>query len=317
MGLASFLAVPRRVVLAGRPYAVCELRLRDLAELEAMALARPAADPRELLAAAQASPDPAARRRLLRRAYDAAEAVGFGGESTLAILDREAAARLMLRASLRKHRPRVGAGDLANLIAEMDEGDWARLDRVAFGGDARGAASAAIDAELGIVLPTPPEGDGLTWAEATVKLATKLRLGPARLASVGELTLSQVRALLGSDPSPATEVPPDRVAEVSKRRAEFWAEDTTTDGGPTVASRQIVVCDRCSAEIGGSLKAVLRVDHGPANLGRHDLCVGCVDALSAWMAETEQVGAEAEAPEAPESRPDPSPEVGPADRPAE
>jgi hypothetical protein len=313
MGLASFLGVPRRLVLAGVPYEATELRLRDLASLEALVLGRPGGDPWAALAGARAQGETAARRRLLRQAYDAAEAEadGIGGRGTLDALESDGAQMCLLRAVLRKHRPRPTTADLLSLIAAMSDDDRLQLERAAFGGDARSAAAAAIDAELGIVLPTPPDGDGPTWPEAAISLARKLRLSPARLASLGDLTLSQVRALLGGEGSPATEVPHDRIAQVSKLRSEFWAEEQQPDEAD-MATRQIIHCDRCGAECPHPA-VKLRIEHAEPARGPRDLCGGCAGELEGWMTPGEdETAPEPTAPQDPAPTPAPADEAQPA-----
>lgn len=131
--LATLYPQPRSLRLAGLDLVVAELRVKDVAELEAW-LAE-ASDPLRNLPHASDDPDPDSRPQRLDTAEQAAlvwpPAVGSPeADALLATLRGRVA---YLQVILSRENPDLVRDDYLTLARGMTSGEWASLDRVAWG----------------------------------------------------------------------------------------------------------------------------------------------------------------------------------------
>jgi hypothetical protein len=227
----------------GTALSVAPLTLRDLAELERWARRRlesrdPDATP-AILDRAASEADPDARRQLLARAYDAAEAgpVDFATPGVAAELGSIEGLAKILELAIRP----CPDPDLAlALAATLSPREWTRFNRVAWSVDPRVEAERAIDAEIGIEWPTG-------FREPHAMRASVWRVIEATgwtLAQIAGLTLGQWDQIRrGAEPDDNRIEPPPGVSwdELEERvqgpRRVFWAGiesngGEATNGGP-------------------------------------------------------------------------------------
>lgn len=224
MSLSSWFPGATPLVVAGRVVLASELRVRDLATIEAYTAARLGAPLAGLDAAADDYPD------RLRSLYDTLERwpPDVGSPETAAALfgDRRGLAfflALTLRAS------GLSADELDAVALEAEPDEVQEVERVAWGVQADHKADLVrlIDDHLGLPAfrprPTPMRGRPISWAQA---VGDAVDGDPRRVEAVGDLTLSQWRMLrcggeteLRDDPLPEDAELCDRVQDA---RREFW-----------------------------------------------------------------------------------------------
>lgn len=247
MSLATLFPVPRPLPIAGRPWYVHPLRLRDLAALESWATLA-LGDPFATLAEAQAIPETDARRAALKAVYESIEQSSDFWQSELAgLLSTRAGVAEQFRLTLRSGRGRRPSSRLAlRLACDVTADEYPAWEAVAWCADPLDAAAAAIDRELGV---TWPEGKAVAvdpdrptgWA-GSIYTAVAGVAGPHgmtggipwTLDQYGDLTLAQWRWIAsgGRPGHPVAEPkePPPGVPwkafdrQVMKPRRAFWAE---------------------------------------------------------------------------------------------
>jgi hypothetical protein len=221
---------PRPVILQGRLRIAAQLRVADLARLDAF-LAAQAGDPFAEFTRCEG----AERRNALRRAYDAAEKADMTSpiettEGRVRLLTSLEGAATFLLLVFRDDQPPMSAEDAQELAAAMTLDDWQAVERIAFGFDALDELVALIDAEIGVELPIPadnPAAKKHTWRHVLAALCRRYHFPPAAIA---ELYLTQLRILLaGPDVDRGEEIPAgwsieDYRQKILQPRAAFWAE---------------------------------------------------------------------------------------------
>lgn len=188
MTLLDLFATPRVVTVAGIDFAALPLRLRDLAEFEALA-ALIAPDPFAELP--DATIDTPETRRAFRAAMEAAESVsaGWGGQTCYRTIMGTVGGRAAFLAAVL--RP-VGmtVTEAAELVPMVTPDEWERIDRLAFGLDPSAELVRRADAILGIA---PWEGRGSSsWAQAVAEVCELIGKAPHEIA---DMTLPEFRAL--------------------------------------------------------------------------------------------------------------------------
>jgi hypothetical protein len=225
---------PMPAQLGGQTYLASELRLRDLAQLEAWAIAS-LGSPLEGLGDDASAED-------LRAAWLAAEKrPALGSPEVDASVFTTIDGRGLFALLVLRDDPRKLTADLARQIAtQASAEEWERVDRIAFAivdGDFLEVVR-RVDRLLGLPSFAVAKARGKTvpWAKAIAEAVEIYHLSPAQ---IGELTLGQWRILRSGgeclkleEPLPADGDLEDRVMTV---RGEFWAghqvapDDSTED----------------------------------------------------------------------------------------
>lgn len=206
-----------------RLYVVHQLRLVDLAALEAWAISRSDAageSPFALLEQAADEEDQPKRWAILRRAIDAAEAppFSFGSEqANRLIFATDEGLALQLFLSLRQEDKEFSWLDAQALYASIWECDdalkqWSRFANAAWAKDPFREAEAAIDSEIGVVIPTEAS-EPANWGKLVAKIME--RYPGHTLEQVGNLTMSQWGVLSRGGEAP----------DHSFDRPENWTRD--------------------------------------------------------------------------------------------
>lgn len=196
--ITAILPVPRAVTLAGRSCVVGELRLGDLAELQAW-LEERADHP----LAAEPADD---RRAQLAAAWPAAAAwpIRLGSDEAAPHVATRAYRRAFLWIALRRHNPDLEPGDIDAIEAAATPAEWAALQRVAWAVSPK----AEIVAE---VAPDPSPSTGTDWVDVLYRIMDSLKYTPDQ---VRDLTLGQFRALASGGK------PADQGREATARAAQ-------------------------------------------------------------------------------------------------
>lgn len=187
--LTRVLPAPVVIRLGGRLVAVGELRLIDLAELQQW-LTDQVPHPLDALPPAGLDPDPESRRSRVLAAWEAAKDYPprFGSASARPLLASAAGLVRVLGLCLRRGDPAATEADALDLATAMDALDWARLHRVAYGGESWQELLRELDPPADDPAPPP------NWVEAILDVVEHRHW---TFEQVGHLTLSQWRALRG------------------------------------------------------------------------------------------------------------------------
>jgi len=142
--------VPRAIPLGGSLRVVAELRLSDLALIQAW-LEEQAPHPLEGLAPAWADPEPATRPARLAAAWQAAAnwPVRLGTDRAAALLATAEGRAYFLAVVLRRHDPDFAAAQALALLPEITPAEWAGLIRVAYALTPRQEIAAEVAPEAG------------------------------------------------------------------------------------------------------------------------------------------------------------------------
>jgi hypothetical protein len=183
--ITAVMPVARAIPLGGRRRVAHELRISDLAELQAW-LEEQVPHPLASIPPAWADPDPGTRTARLAEAWEAAASwpVRFGTARAGELLASAAGRAFFLWLCLRRGSPSFGVVDALALLAEVTPTEWAGLRRVAYGLTPR----QEIADELA---PDESPGRMSNWC-LSFHRAVMSDAG-ITYSSIGELTLSQWR----------------------------------------------------------------------------------------------------------------------------
>jgi hypothetical protein len=210
------------VVLAGQTYLACELRLSDLARLEAWAIAS--------LGSPLDGLDDTATAQDYRDAWTATEAgpPKFGSPevdaSIFATIDGRS---LYLAAVLRDDPASLSVPQLRELAGATTDAEWQGVDAIAFALHEADFLEVVRRADAFLGLPAfvadRRRGKSVSWSQAIVEAVTEYHL---TFAEVGAMTLGQWRLLRSggeaeafAEPLPADPALEDRVTDA---RLAFW-----------------------------------------------------------------------------------------------
>ena len=223
MDLTRVVPTATPLPLGGVVYLASELRLADLAELQAWINAQ-VPSPFDLVADVLAGGGPTVPGwlRLLGATIDAQAAWPKvpGDPEAEALLQAEGGRKLLLALVLRRHHPDA---DVGAIYAAATVAEYSRLHRVAWGVDPGFALGLLIDG------PGPGGGRGPDWARAWFRYVTECKGGPP----FGDLTISQFRAFRsgGKAPGSLDTSRPDWLA-IARRREAFFAQADTDETAP-------------------------------------------------------------------------------------
>lgn len=237
MSLSRWFPAPTAVKVAGRVALASELRVRDLAALEAYIAAVLVSPLHGLDEAAEDYPE------RLREAYDLAAEwpPGIDSPHGLAALFADPAGLALFVSLALRDSPEI---DPEAVAAAIDQDELAALAKVAFGDrpDWRPVVVRAIDDHLGLPAFEAREDRGeaatVSWSRA---VGETLAGDPSRLAALGDMTPGQVALLRAGgeaedkgDPMPADDALTDAV---TRARYRFWhgkemPEATTAEADP-------------------------------------------------------------------------------------
>ena len=238
MGFLGAIDMPRRLALAGGVYPGRELRLRDLAALEALC-ADALGDPLAPLVGSDAD-DPATYRARLRAAHAAAEEAAEIPAARVRAWVRAAPAGRAYFLGMVLRDAGLSAAETLDLAGLLTAEEWDRVERLAYGVDPLAEVWQLILDELGIELPWgDADRRGTPWRKAMAELCHLLRKTPAE---VGAMTIGEANNVRtgGSRPKQGIEQPrgwsEERFdAEIGDRLAAFWEEDANDAPGPAQA----------------------------------------------------------------------------------
>lgn len=225
--ITSILPVPRTVTVGGEPVVISELRLRDLATLQAIldgTWPDPLAEIQDSLPA-----DRKARNRLLVRAYERAE-IGppvYGTARGHEYFATPEGGALLLWVAGRQHTPDLGPPRAARLYTKATVGEIDRVLRIAHG-------VPTLKAIENFLWARPPgEGAGsarkTTWAEMIDELARERNW---TYSYIYDLTITEWLAARnhGKQPEPGRVIGPgEDAAAIAQEQAELWAEAMAED----------------------------------------------------------------------------------------
>ena len=218
-GLTRALPTPRVLSLGGQDWLVSELRLRDIAILEAWVEAR-TPWPTDLLPERDDTDAPT-WSRLLDAAYNAAERwpPRFGDARCTALLNTQDGLAFFVWVAIQRDQPGATIEDARGLVARMGATDWKLLARVLFGGDPMEELLRLME-EGGGAPDRPP----VDWEKAVHEVAEMLGI---TYEAVGEMTLSQfaIARRRGEPLDHGTDVShlsPEEIAELGRQRAARW-----------------------------------------------------------------------------------------------
>lgn len=224
---------PASVTLAGRPFLVDELRVGDVAELQAW-LDRshdPLAAVRPLFGAAWV--DPADRGK-----FDAAVDLvdegppAWGDARAAELLATPMGLFMFLSVVLKRHQPTLTATELVDLMGAMGPGEYSSLGEAVHRVDPMDVLSRAIDRHAGTA-PDPGDGSPYKWREWAYRVAESTGYTFAEMA---ELTLTQFFSILSGGKAPERGGrairPGEDVEAIARRRAAWFAgADPEPKGG--------------------------------------------------------------------------------------
>ena len=162
-----------------QPYLCLPLRLADLADLEALAYA---AWPNPAEGLPEHDEDTPEHRQRLLKAMDDAEAGPPSWSSTENPRLASLVTLTFLRAVLRDH-PGLSEEALERLAGQLDQRQWQRIYRVAWGVEPAREVLVRIDTLIGFPPDTPA---GVPWSEAVAQLIEQTGWS---LEQIGQLTL--------------------------------------------------------------------------------------------------------------------------------
>ena len=179
--------VSRAIRIGGRVVVADELRIADLAELQAW-LEEQVPHPLADLPPAWADPEPGTRLDRLAAAWEAAAdwPARYGSVRAAMLLGTTEGRAFFLRLCLRRSDPSFGVADALAVLGESTPAEWAGLRRVAYGLTPR----QEIADELA---PDRSPGRLSNWCLTFHRL--NAREGGMGYREIGELTLSQFRNL--------------------------------------------------------------------------------------------------------------------------
>lgn len=232
--ITSILPRPRAVALAGRVYALAELRLVDLAELQAwLELAAP--HPLAGLPHVANDPDPATRRARLVVAWHAAKEWPpvYGSDAARDLLASPGGAVAFVWLCLRRHQPDTPLDEAANVAAAMTAEEWRELRRVAYGVPIWRQLIGELDPEW-----SDSPANAIEWGEAFERLSADRGW---TYEQIGEMTLSQWRNYCTGGKPPEYRARPRRgesVRDLMARQREIFGgvtspkrdEDSSVEG---------------------------------------------------------------------------------------
>jgi hypothetical protein len=188
--------VARPIPLGGRLHVVDELRIADLAEIQAWLEAEsphPLAD----MPPSWADPEPETRTARLKVAWEDAASwpVRYGSDRAAVLLGTTGGRAFFLYLCLRRGDPGFGVAGALGLLAEVTPIEWAGLRRVAYGLTPRREIADEV-------APDRTPGRLSSWCAAFHR-ANEAPGGPG-YAEIGELTISQWRNLCSKGKSTDT-----------------------------------------------------------------------------------------------------------------
>jgi hypothetical protein len=217
--LSAVLPAPRRLVLGGRACLVGELRLVDLAALEAWA-AEQMEHPLAGLPPAAYDPEPATRRGRLLAIWPAARAwpPRFGAGACRDLLASPAGMVATVLVALRRFDASVDEAAAGQIAGSMTPAEWGAFYREAYGSPAWREVLAELD-------PDDDAGDPVDWCEAVDEVSRERGWSYDQ---VGALTIGQWRCVRSHGSAPVYRMRPrpgETPAEVMAReRAIFGRE---------------------------------------------------------------------------------------------
>lgn len=230
MRLTDLYARPRPLTLAGEPHLGLPLRVRDLVDLECLALLTQPDPLASLPVATEVAPDV---KRAYRAAMDAAESAnGWGGPHCDRIAFTTVGGRCqMLTAVLRLEN--LTEAEAVEIAQNVTVDEWAAFDRLAFQIDPQTELVRRADALLGI---QPWEGRPITWVQAIAEVCDQLHKTPDEIA---DMTVGAVRGIRsGGNVDPwkcgGNETEEDAWASaVGETRWAFWSAPIEESGAAT------------------------------------------------------------------------------------
>jgi hypothetical protein len=183
--ISRVIPVPRVVILGGGPRVADELRIGDMARLQAW-LEEQTPHPLAEIPPEWADPEPRTRPARLKAAWEASASwpIRYGTAEGSRLLGSTEGRAYFLTLCLRRSDPGFGLADALGLILRIAPLEWAALRRVAYGLTAREEVAEEI---------APDAGPGKTanWC-LSIHRATQFSGGPT-YQDISEWTLSQWR----------------------------------------------------------------------------------------------------------------------------
>lgn len=224
--ITSVLPRPRATVLAGRIYALSELRLVDLAELQAwLELAGP--HPLAGLPCTENDDDQATRPARLRAAWRAAKEWPpiYGSNESRDLLASPGGIVAFVWLCLRRNHPEIELDEAAEVAAAMTAENWRELRRIAYGVPIWRQLIGELDPEW-----SDSPANSIDWGRAFEELSAERGW---TYEQIGEMTLSQWRNYCtGGKPAQYRAQP--RPGETAK---QLMARQREIFGGVSAAAR--------------------------------------------------------------------------------
>jgi hypothetical protein len=227
VSIRDVIPMPTPVTLGGVGYLASELRLHDLAQLQAFVDSR---HPSPYDAACGAIAIGAESRslewkRLLAATVEAQAAWPKepGSPEADEFLSSREGRMILIGLVLAREHPGLGRDDLSRIYAATTAGEFARLSRIAWGNEPMRELMALIDG------PEESGGKGPDWGRLWVEYGREFR-GPA----FPDLTISQFVAWRRGGECYTGRVGGDdhEIARISERREAFWQSIETTTNRP-------------------------------------------------------------------------------------
>ena len=183
MNLLRIAPVPRCLTLGGRDFLVSELRLIDVATLQAWVVGH-FPYPTDLVPQRETVGEEEWRERL-RRAYEYGESwpLPFGSPASSRMLTTPDGVTFFLRLVLSRNQPDITDEECRLIADAITPAEWKHLGRIVYGSDPLDAIEDLMELPRGLGSGAP-----MDWEEVTYEVASAMGLHPN---AVLEMTLSQ------------------------------------------------------------------------------------------------------------------------------